>query len=76
MPIDALQAVAVLAGFIAVFGAFCAVSNFFEVRRRGRDSRAYALGPARNRYGLPVAGEAVNDPRGDVSKGFHSPNKR
>jgi len=36
-----------------------------------RDSRAYALGPDRNRYGLPVAGEPVNDPRGDGADAFH-----
>jgi hypothetical protein len=41
-----------------------------------RDSRAYALGPARNEFGLPVTPKAVNDPRRDGSKGLHSPSKQ
>jgi hypothetical protein len=41
-----------------------------------RDSRAYALGPDRNEFGLPVAGEAVNKPGRDLSKSFHTPSKR
>jgi len=37
-----------------------------------RDSRAYALGPARNRYGLPVAGESLNNSVSNRPNAFHT----
>jgi hypothetical protein len=41
---------------------WCAWVRYWLPIKSVRDSRAYALGPARNKYGLPVAGEAVNKP--------------
>jgi len=55
---------------------WCAWVRYWLPTQSVRDSRAYSLGPARNRYGLPVAGQPVNDAGGDLSKGFHAPRKR
>jgi hypothetical protein len=55
---------------------WCAWVRYWLPTKSVCDSRAHALGPARNQYGLPVAGEAVNKSGSDLSKSFHTPSKR
>jgi hypothetical protein len=55
---------------------WCVWVRYWLPTKSVRDSRAYALGPARNQYGLPVAGHSVDKPGSDLSKSFHTPSKR
>ena len=55
-----MKALVILSLVLAVSCTGAAIAGLRDRRRRER--RRYALGPARNAYGLPVAGQPLNDP--------------